>query len=95
MVAAIPPGKVMTYGQIATALGRPRASRVVGSAMRLAPAERNLPCHRVVNARGELAPTDVFGSKLLQRELLRSEGVIFLGENTINMKECLIVLSNS
>jgi methylated-DNA-protein-cysteine methyltransferase-like protein len=37
IVAQIPPGKVVSYGQIARMLGRPRAAREVGRAMRLCP----------------------------------------------------------
>ena len=89
LVASIPPGKVMTYGQIAMALGHPRAAKAVGTAMRLAPAGRALPCHRVVNARGEMAPGDVFGAKSLQMELLRSEDVPFLPTGRIDLARCL------
>lgn len=88
LVATIPPGKVMTYGQIALALGRPRAAKAVGTAMRLTPAHLALPCHRVVNAQGTLAPSDVFGAQALQRELLRSEGVHFLPNGRIDLQTC-------
>lgn len=89
LVASIPPGQVMTYGQIATALGRPRAAKAVGTAMRLSPAVLSLPCHRVVNQRGTLAPPDVFGAQALQRELLRAEGVPFLPNGCIDLSRCV------
>lgn len=91
-VAKIPVGKVATYGQLAMLSGRPRAARVVGYAMAAAPAqskhpgEQPLPCHRVVNRLGELAPEGVFGSREYQRLLLETEGVTFLDDGRIDMK---------
>ncbi len=87
LVAGIPSGAVMTYGQIALVLGRPRAAKVVGSAMRLAPAHLPLPCHRVVTAQGTLAPGDAFGAPGVQRELLRGEGVPFLANGRIDLAQ--------
>ena len=56
VVAAIPPGRVVTYGQIAYLVGRPQCSRMVGHAMHDVPDGMCLPCHRVVNSQGRLAP---------------------------------------
>jgi methylated-DNA-protein-cysteine methyltransferase-like protein len=89
LVAAIPSGKVVTYGQIALMLSRPRAAKVVGSAMRLAPEHLALPCHRVINARGGLAPGDAFGAPGVQREMLRGEGVPFLPDGRVDLARCL------
>lgn len=85
LVADIPPGCVMSYGQIAMLLGHPRAAKVVGAAMRLSPAQLSLPCHRVVNRLGEMAPSDVFGAQALQKQLLLAEGVPFLPNGRIDM----------
>ena len=85
IVERIPPGFVMTYGQIALLIGHPRASRQVGGAMRGVPDGRNLPCHRVVNRFGEMAPEHVFGSRDYQRAMLESEGVTFLSDGKINL----------
>jgi len=84
IVRLIPKGKVTTYGAIALMLGRPQSARYVGFAMRCAPA--GLPCHRVVNKSGELAPQDVFGAQAQQRDMLSSEGVTFMPDGNINMK---------
>lgn len=51
LVQRIPRGRVATYGQIARALGAPRAARTVGWAMHHCPDD--VPWHRVVNARGD------------------------------------------
>lgn len=87
IVAKIPEGKVTTYGQIALLLGNPKASRAVGWAMKAAPIELKLPCHRVVNRLGKLAPSHVFGCVEIQREMLISEGITFNKEGCINMKQ--------
>ena len=84
LAAAIPPGKVLTYGQIALLLGEPNRSRHVGRAMAVAPESMHLPCHRVVNAKGEMLP-DVFGSGV-QRHRLESEGVPFRENSCIDWK---------
>lgn len=85
LVAKIPPGKVMTYGQIGVCLGGFYSGRTVGFAMRAAPAERNLPCHRVVNKQGEMAPGLIFGGADNQRRTLADEGVTFLPDGRIDM----------
>lgn len=89
IVAQIPAGYVCTYGQIAMLAGRPRAARQVGMAMRTAPENRNLPCHRVVNRLGELAPEHAFGAKEIQRMLLEAEGVTFLPDGRICLEKHL------
>ena len=55
VVKMIPKGKVATYGQIATLLGRPRGGREVGWALSGCDDPR-VPCHRVVDRNGRLAP---------------------------------------
>ena len=65
----IPKGKVATYGQIAALLGRPRGGREVGWALSGCDDPR-VPCHRVVDRNGRLAPH--FRE---QRARLRREGV--------------------
>lgn len=84
-VAEIPPGRVCTYGKIAELAGYPGAAREVGIAMQRAPGGLRLPCHRVVNQAGTLAPSFAFGSQARQREMLQSEGVTFLENGLIHM----------
>lgn len=74
-VKAIPKGKVATYGQIAALVGRPRAARLVGNALHANPTPIAIPCHRVVNRYGRLAPAFAFGGDEVQKSLLESEGV--------------------
>ncbi|MDE3083177.1 MAG: methylated-DNA--[protein]-cysteine S-methyltransferase [Acidobacteriota bacterium] len=49
---AVPYGTTRTYGEIAAALGRPRATRAVGNANHANPWPILVPCHRVVAANG-------------------------------------------
>ncbi len=71
----IPYGETRTYGEIAAAIGQPRAARAVGQALRANPLPIVIPCHRVVGADGHL--TGYGGPTGLQRKrwLLRLEGV--------------------
>jgi methylated-DNA-protein-cysteine methyltransferase-like protein len=87
IVAQIPPGKVATYGQIAALLGNPRGARTVGWAMQAAPADLHLPCHRVVNQSGAMAPDYAFGGAEAQRMILLQEGVTFKPGGCINMDQ--------
>ena len=74
-VKKIPRGSVATYGQIAEIAGNKNMARAVGNALHNNPDPANIPCHRVVNARGELAERFAFGGKDAQTALLLSEGV--------------------
>ena len=71
----VPKGTVVTYGMIARAIGHPRASRQVGNALHHNPYPVVIPCHRVVNREGRLAPAFAFGGWEKQAELLRAEGI--------------------
>lgn len=71
----VPKGRVVTYGMIAAAIGSPRAARQVGNALHRNPTPVVIPCHRVVNRDGRLAPAFAFGGIEKQAELLRAEGV--------------------
>ena len=66
VVAQIPAGKIVSYKQIARLIGMPDHARRVGRAMASAPA--GLPCHRVVNHAGRLAPGWTEQGFLLARE---------------------------
>ena len=84
----IPCGKVATYGQLAFMAGNPHGARMAGRAMKNAPKELDVPCHRVVNATGDTAPDYVFESKIHQRAMLEAEGITFKANGKIDMKQC-------
>ena len=87
-VKKIPEGKVASYGQIALMAGNPRWSQIVGYALHANPQPGIIPCHRVVTKDGRLSKSFAFGGEIIQRELLTSEGVIFLDDNTVDMEKC-------
>lgn len=74
-VKQIPMGKVATYGQIAELAGDRKMARAVGNALHKNPEPGVIPCHRVVNAKGELAGEFAFGGPVAQAKLLMAEGV--------------------
>jgi methylated-DNA-protein-cysteine methyltransferase related protein len=85
LVCQIPPGNVVTYGQVAALLGAPRAARAVGYALRFLPAGTNVPWHRVINHRGQISLRTPIESPLLQRLLLEEEGVVFDAEGRVDL----------
>lgn len=82
IVKKIPRGKVMTYGQVAKALGT-RDARRVGQALH-ANTNPEIPCHRVVFADGNLAPGYAFGGREEQKKRLEGEGVRLV-DNKVDM----------
>lgn len=88
-VCRIPRGKVSTYGRIAEACGSPGASRAVGMALHRNPRPGEIPCHRVVNREGRLAPGFAFGGPNEQRLLLESEGVCVSADGYVDLKKYL------
>ena len=84
-VLKIPKGKVATYGQIATIIGHPRAARQVGWALHVNPMPGVIPCHRVVNRFGRLAPEFAFGGRDAQKALLTEEGVEVRDDYTVDL----------
>ncbi len=77
VVVAVPRGRVVSYGDVAAALGQPRRARHVGAALGSLGGDDlvAVPWHRVVNARGFLSIRGAFAGKDTQRALLRAEGV--------------------
>ena len=67
---------VATYGQVAAMAGNPKMSRAVGNALHKNPDPENIPCFRVVNAKGELAEAFAFGGEGKQAKLLEEDGVV-------------------
>jgi O-6-methylguanine DNA methyltransferase len=70
----IPWGQTRSYGQVAKAIGRPRATRAVGRALANNPLPILIPCHRVVAADGSLCGFAC--GRLMKGRLLALEGVV-------------------
>ncbi len=87
----VPPGTVTTYGALAAAIGEPKASRAVGTAVGSNPVSYLIPCHRVIRSTGELGgyawgpdrkrvmlalETSVAASNGMEDEAARSSSII-------------------
>ncbi len=90
LVRRVPPGSIVTYGQIAVLLGSPAAARAVGYALSYLPSSEHsadVPWWRVINARGEISLKGRSASAELQRQLLESEGIVFSKEGRTRLSD--------
>lgn len=85
LVRQVPRGRVVTYGQVATWLGSPRAARAVGYAM-FNVKDPDMPWHRVINAKGEVSIGGHLHRPDLQRGLLEAEGVGFDASGRVDLR---------
>lgn len=92
LVRQIPEGKVSTYGQLAKALHTKDARRI-GHALHANPDSDQTPCHRVVFSDGRLAPGYAFGGPKEQLRKLQMEGVVFVDESHVDLKQSLYTFS--
>jgi len=88
VVAKVPRGKVVTYGQVAAILGVPRAARAVGTALRYLPRSlhRKIPWQRVINAQGGISIRGDMVRAEEQRWLLEDEGVVFDRQGKVDLR---------
>ncbi|GIO24614.1 MGMT family protein [Oceanobacillus sp. J11TS1] len=86
VIQKIPPGKVMTYGQIASEAGNARAARQVVRVLHSMSQKHNLPWHRVINAKGELAIPDE-ATNWEQRIRLEAEEVQVSSDGRVDLRK--------
>ncbi len=86
LVAQIPKGRVMTYGQLAALCGNARAARIVGGIAHFG--DPNLPWQRVVNKQGGLA-AGYPGGRAAHAKHLLNEGVLVSPEYQVNVTQLL------
>ena len=93
-VAMIPKGRVASYGQVAQIAGYPEgAARAVGNALHTNTDSQKTPCHRVVTSSGQMGSNYGFGGPELQRSILKTEGVKFIGDR-VDMSQSGIVIED-
>ena len=78
-VKQIPVGSVATYGQVAELAGDRNMARAVGNALHRNPDPEGIPCYRVVNSQGRLAPGFAFGGAGEQARRLNADGIEVTG----------------
>ncbi len=69
----IPSGKTVSYSQLAGMIGKPRASRAVGSALARNPIPLIIPCHRVIHSDSSLGNFSAFGGTNTKKKLITLE----------------------
>lgn len=86
IIRSIPPGKVMTYGQIARLAGSPRAARQVVRILHSMSKKYQLPWHRVINAQGQIviADDESYNEQILNLEI---EGVEVSSSGVVNLEK--------
>ncbi|SDA61327.1 O-6-methylguanine DNA methyltransferase [Butyrivibrio sp. INlla18] len=85
-VKKIQKGKVATYADVAELAGDRKMARAVGNALHKNPDPSTIPCHRVVNSKGELAGEYAFGGAWKQAQILESEGVEII-DGKVNLEK--------
>jgi methylated-DNA-protein-cysteine methyltransferase-like protein len=85
VVAAIPRGRVASYGQVAELAGIGRGARLVGWALGQAPDRSALPWHRVLNAQGRISIPPGSRGRAEQIRRLTAEGVV-VNEGRVDMR---------
>ncbi|MCP5045678.1 MAG: MGMT family protein [bacterium] len=71
----VPPGRVVTYGELAEAVGSPGGSRAIGTLMKKNPIPPLVPCHRVIGSSDNLGGFSAAGGTQLKLSMLEREGV--------------------
>lgn len=83
VVSVIKPGFVLSYAQVATLAGQPKASRAVGTILSKN-TDKNIPCHRVIKSDGSVGVYN--GLQGIKKEdLLKKEGVGFLLSGKVSL----------
>lgn len=86
VLANIPAGRVVSYGQLAELAGKPGAARWVGQSLGKLPEDSRLPWFRVVNAKGAISFPAGSNEAMLQVQLLHAEGIEVSARNTVDLK---------
>ncbi len=86
VVRTVPPGRVATYGDVATVLGSPRVARHVGWALAaLVGQDDEVPWHRIINAKGTISARGDVVRATMQRQRLEAEGIEFDAQDRVDL----------
>ena len=85
VVAAIPKGKVCSYGEVAKRAGLPGYARYVGHTLKNLPSDSRLPWHRVVNSQGKISFAQGSDGFTRHQQALLGEGVLVI-DGKVNMR---------
>lgn len=85
VLAQVPEGRVVSYGQLAELTGLGRAARWVGRTLSQLPTDTTLPWHRVIAAGGRLSLATGTASGNEQRARLKAEG-IFIHNDKVDIR---------
>lgn len=88
-IKKIPKGKVATYGQIAKIAGKPQGSRGVAWILNSCSKSHALPWHRVINSQGKISFPSKSKNYVMQKKLLKQEGIEFSVGDRIRLSEYL------
>lgn len=91
LLERVPQGNVTTYGDIGKALGT-KGYRAIGQILHRNPDWPRIPCHRVVQKDGSLAPNYGMGGPSVHFKRLKAEGVSFI-ERKVDMEKHKIPLT--
>ncbi|NLJ12059.1 MGMT family protein [Denitrificimonas caeni] len=86
LLSKVPPGRLVTYGQLAKMAGYPGLARWVGRVLSQLPDDTQLPWHRVVAAGGRLSLPQNSRAGDEQRQRLRLEG-IFVAQDRVKLAD--------
>ncbi|OMH30445.1 cysteine methyltransferase [Motiliproteus sp. MSK22-1] len=84
-LAAVPAGKVVTYGQLAQLAGLPGYARFVGATLKRLPKDTQLPWFRVINASGKISFPEASDAYKRQRQRLQEDGIT-VKDNRVSLK---------
>ncbi len=84
----VPVGKVISYGDLARAIGHKGAARAVGSAMKNNPYAPQVPCHRVIKSNGDVG-NYLYGAE--QKILLLLQEGVKISKRKINKQHILTI----
>ncbi len=93
LLKKVPEGRVTTYGDLAKALGHPRAARAIGRIMNANPDPIVVPCHRVVASDGGIGGY-AYGTKV-KKDILADEGLSFEGDRIKDFEKRRAVLKKN